>query len=241
MPDFLTFALYAPIASFGAPAVGERRGSLERPARSAILGLIGACLGIDRADETAQTALAAGYGLAIRAEAAGSLLADYHTAQMPPAKRGRRFATRAAELDVEDLSTVLSRRDYRSDTWHLGAIWANEDARWGLVELAAAMAAPVFVPSLGRKACPLGLPLAPALVSAATPVAALAVRAATGPEQTWRGILGIASTKAAIVAMDANQWSEDIPILRTERRRDAPMSRQRWQFGLRDEIVVAAS
>ena len=109
MPEFLTFALYAPIASFGSPAVGERRGSFGRPARSAALGLIGACLGIDRADEAAQQALSAGYGLAIRAESSGSLLPDYHTAQMPPAKRGRRFATRAAELDADDLSTVLSR------------------------------------------------------------------------------------------------------------------------------------
>lgn len=241
MPEFLTFALYAPIASFGSPAVGERRGSFGRPARSAALGLIGACLGIDRADEAAQQALSAGYGLAIRAESSGSLLPDYHTAQMPPAKRGRRFATRAAELDADELSTVLSRRDYRSDAWHLGAVWANADARWPLGALAEAMAQPAFVPSLGRKACPLGLPLAPSVMIAANPVDALAARATTGPERAWRDMLGIPQTKAAIVAMDANQWSDDQPILRIERRRDSPISRQRWQFGLRDEIVVGAS
>jgi CRISPR system Cascade subunit CasD len=241
MPEFLTFALYAPIASFGAPAVGERRGSFDRPARSAILGLIGACLGLDRAGDAAQAALTQGYGLAVRAEAPGVLLADYHTAQMPPARRGRRFATRAAELAVEDLSTVLSRRDYRSDAWHLAALWALEGAHWPLSALAEAMARPAFTPSLGRKSCPLGLPLAPAIGNADTPVAALAVRAETGPERLWRDTLGIAAAGAAIVAMDANDWSAGLATLRTERRRDAPLSRRRWQFALRDEIIVAAS
>lgn len=241
MPDFLTFALYAPIASFGAPAVGERRGSFDRPARSAVLGLVGACLGLDRADEEAQAALAAGYGLAIRAEASGRLLADYHTAQMPPAKRGRHFATRAAELAVDDLSTVLSRRDYRSDAWHLAALWAKAGARWSLAALAEAMNRPVFVPSLGRKCCPLGLPLAAMTIEAESPVLALAARAEAGPEQAWRTALGIAAPAGAVVAMDANDWCAGLPALRTERRRDAPLSRRRWQFGLRDEVVVAAS
>ena len=44
-----------------------------------------------------------------------------------------------------------------------------------------------------------------------------------------------------IVAMDDNPWSVGLPRLRTERRRDAPLSRRRWQFALRDEIIVAAT
>lgn len=242
MPDFLTFALYAPIASFGAPAVGERRGSFERPTRSQVLGLIGACLGLDRADDDGQAALAAGYGLAIRAEAPGRLLPDYHTAQMPPTRRGRRFSTRAAELAADDLATVLSRRDYRSDAWHLAAIWIEDDARWSLAELAAAMRRPVFTLSLGRKSCPLGLPLAPALVEAGDPVAALGMRAADGPERAFRtSLLRSDPPSGVVVAMDENQWSGGHSVLRTEMRRDAPLSRRRWQFALRREIVVAVS
>ena len=45
MPDFLTFALAAPLAAMGEIAVGERRGSWDRPGRSAVLGLIAAVLG----------------------------------------------------------------------------------------------------------------------------------------------------------------------------------------------------
>jgi len=242
MPEFLTFALYAPIASFGAPAVGERRGSFERPTRSQVLGLIGACLGLDRADDEGQAALAAGYGLAIRAEASGRLLPDYHTAQVPPTRRGRRFATRAEELAADDLATVLSRRDYRTDAWHLAALWTEVEARWPLSEIGEAMRRPHFTLSLGRKSCPLGLPLAPSLVVADDPVAALAMRAADGPEQAFQSsLLGMVPRSGMIVAMDDNPWSHHLPRLRIEHRRDAPLSRRRWQFALREETVVAVS
>ncbi len=61
MPRYLTFALVAPLASFGGIAVGERRSGWDRPARSAVLGLIGACLGLEREDDAAKTALAEDY------------------------------------------------------------------------------------------------------------------------------------------------------------------------------------
>ena len=102
-------------------------------------------------------------GLPLLCHAPGRLLADYHTTQVPPTKGKRRFATRAEELAAPDLNTILSRRDYRSGAWHLAALWARVAApRWTLEELAEAMRRPGFVPYLGRKSCPLGLPLAPA-------------------------------------------------------------------------------
>ena len=62
MRDFLLFTLYAPLAALGEVAVGERRVSAARPARSAILGLLAAALGIERRDEAAHAALQEGYG-----------------------------------------------------------------------------------------------------------------------------------------------------------------------------------
>ena len=44
-----------------------------------------------------------------------TMLADYHTAQVPPARRGRVFRTRREELSASDLGTILSRRDYHVD------------------------------------------------------------------------------------------------------------------------------
>jgi CRISPR system Cascade subunit CasD len=189
MPEFLTFALAAPLAAMGEIAVGERRGTWDRPGRSAILGLIGACLGLAREDEAAHAALETGYGLALRQEGLGPMLADYHTAQVPPKQRGRRFATRAEELRVSPLETILSRRDYRSDVLVLAALWSRASSRWSLNEIECALDAPHFTPYFGRKSCPLMLPLKPHRQDAVDPTTALASRAVDGPEperQTFR-------------------------------------------------------
>jgi CRISPR system Cascade subunit CasD len=249
MPSYLTFALVAPLASFGAIAVGERRSGWDRPARSAVLGLVGACLGLERGDDPAQEALAAGYAVALLCHSPGRLLADYHTTQVPSAKRGRSFATRAEELNLpsHELNTVLSRRDYRSGAWHLGAISRRHDtARWTLDELAAAMRQPCFVPYLGRKSCPLGVPLGPLVIDAPDVQTALLERHQTGPEARLptRSGLTLRSTLAdphvaATIVLDADLIEpNDKRHLRTEFRRDQPRSRRRWQFDLREEAVL---
>ena len=73
MPRFLTFALVAPLASFGAIAVGERRSGWDRPSRSAVLGLVGACLGVEREDDAGQEALASSYAIALLCHSPGAL------------------------------------------------------------------------------------------------------------------------------------------------------------------------
>jgi CRISPR system Cascade subunit CasD len=245
MPAFLTFALVAPLASFGGLAVGERRSGWDRPARSAVLGLVGACLGLDREDDAAQATLADSYGLALLCHAPGRLLADYHTVQVPPARRGRRFATRAQELAAPDLATVLTRRDYRAGAWHLAALWPRDAApRWSLSALAAAMQRPGFVPYLGRKSCPLGLPLGPCVAEADDAIAALLVRRADGPEATAPGLTALrtalpAGAGAPIIVLDAADVAPDDPRRqRVELRRDQSRSRRRWQFDLREEAVL---
>ena len=246
MAQYLTFALVAPLASFGALAVGERRSGWDRPARSAVLGLIGACLGVEREDDAAQQALAEEYGLAILCHAPGRLLADYHTAQVPSAQRGRRFATRREELAQRELNTILSRRDYRSGAWNLAALWPRTATpRWPLEALAEAMRAPRFVPYLGRKSCPLGLPLAPEIVEAGDPVAPLLARREAGPERRFglRPVLADAPDHllVALDHADAEKVTTPHTPLRTEFRRDQPRSRRRWQFDLREEAVLAVA
>lgn len=224
------------MASFGAPAVGERRESWSRPGRSAVLGLIGACLGLEREDDAAQAALAADYGLALLCVAAGKPFADFHTAQVPSASRKTRYATRAEELAAPDLNTILSRRDYRTGAWHLAALWARgASPRWPLAELAEAMRAPRFTTYLGRKSCPLGLPLAPMIdETAADAPAALRARFANGPEAGFAARLALAPDPA-IIAMDADGAPPHAQ--RIETRRDQPRLRRAWQFDLRREAI----
>ncbi len=237
MAEFLTFALAAPLAAMGEIAVGERRGSWDRPGRSAVLGLVAGCLGLDREDEDAHAALETGYGIALRVQNVGPLLPDYHTAQVPPARRGRRFATRAEELAAPDLETILSRRDYRADVLVLAALWRRPAAPWPLSEIAGALCRPHYVPYFGRKACPLMLPMAPLLTEAADPIAALVERAERGPEPE-RQLLPL--RPAAVVAMTAaDARGFGLPVRRVEIRRDIVASRRRWQFALRDEAILS--
>jgi CRISPR system Cascade subunit CasD len=202
-----------------------------------VLGLIAACLGLGREDETAHDALENGYGLALRVQHVGHLLPDYHTAQVPPTRRGRRFATRAEELSAPDLETILSRRDYRTDVLALATLWCRPGARWSLSQIEAALRAPHYAPYFGRKSCPLMLPLAPQRIEAANPVAALTDRANSGPEPERRLVRFRSATVVTMTAADAHDF--DLPVQRVEIRRDAVASRHRWQFALREEAILA--
>jgi CRISPR system Cascade subunit CasD len=102
------------------------------------------------------------------------------------------------------------------------------------------------VPYLGRKSCPLGLPLAPRIDDAFDAPAALVERHRSGPEarlpapngRTLRGVLADPSVATTIV-LDADLVRpNDQRHLRTEMRRDEPRSRRRWQFDLREEAVL---
>jgi len=56
----------APLASFGEESGNARRGSADRPTRSALIGLAGAAIGVEREDAEGQRALAASFLTATR-------------------------------------------------------------------------------------------------------------------------------------------------------------------------------
>lgn len=245
MRPFLLFTLYAPLASWGDIAVGESRGSWDRPSRSAVLGLVAAALGVTREDQAAHDALDAGYGFAVRLDAAGAPLADYHTAQTvaeSAVKRVRKergaFSRAALFAAAPDRETILSRRAYRQDAFATAALWARGGARWALGALAAALARPAFVPYAGRKANALGLPLAPEVVEAGTLAAAFAARPlvprglADVPAAVRRA-LAPGAREVAHDPCDADGFASGLDALRRETRRDAGVQRARWQFATR--------
>lgn len=241
MAEILTFALVAPLGAMGSLAVGERRGSWDRPGRSAVLGLVAACLGLERREEARHAALSAGLGLAIRREGGVTpLLSDFHTAQTAPTRRNRVFFTRREELSTDDTQTILSRRDYRADIAFAIALWRRvAPCPWALDALRDALLAPCFVPYVGRKSCPLGLPMAPMVIEAATVRDAFEQRDRMA-EPIERAALGGWGADGTIWA---DQPGQDEPELGldggfVETRRDEPLSRARWQFGLRDEVVA---
>ena len=172
MRDHLTFILAGPFASFGGPAGNTRRPSEALPARSAIIGLLGAALGIERDDRRRQAALGR-YEVALTALRRSSPLRDFHTAHTVPGEVDGRPDSRRDELRRGEFSrhTIVSRRDYRCDVAIAVAVWGGGD--WKLTELAAALHRPVYALSLGRRSCPPAFPLGPRIVMASDPVAAL--------------------------------------------------------------------
>ena len=247
MARFLTLTFAAPLASFGSIAVGERRPSWVRPGKSAALGLVAGALGLDRSEEDAHRALAEEYLFAVRSEdlpvrAPLRLTIDYHTAQSPPQMRDRRFTTRREELAVEDLGTILTRREYRADSCFTLALWPRGDsARWTLDEFQNALRRPVYVPYAGRKACPLMLPMDPRIVEAEDVFEAFVRRdalIAADPRISAFIRRRHLEPHAHTIALDAEARASASPA-QIERRRDALLDRGRWQFGLREEAVIA--
>ena len=234
----LLFTLYAPMASFGEIAVGERRMSWARPGRSAILGLVAAAQGIQRTDEASHRALEEGLYYAVRTDAPGRPLVDYHTAQAPKSRRGRTFATRMDELEADDLNTVLSNREWRTDTCFTVALWRRPNASIDLDQIASALQRPHFALYAGRKSAPLGLPLNPAIVEAATFQTAFDARQPNEEELAVLGSILVDSTAGGELSFDHDAPSAPSGA-RLERRRDGIVSRERWQFSDRLEGVVS--
>ena len=235
--QFLLFTLYAPMGSFGEIAVGERRMSWARPGRSAVFGLVAAALGIERADEAGHRNLETGLYFAVRTDAAGRPFIDYHTAQTPKARKGRSFTTRRKEVMSGDSYTVLSSREWLADPCFTVSLWRRPGGGVDLEEVRVALRRPRFTLYLGRKSAPLGLPLNPVIVEAQTFVDAFAARQRSDAEQDVLERTRSGQATELIVAFD--QDAPGAPAdARLERRRDAIVSRQRWQFADRLEGVA---
>lgn len=233
---FLVFQLRAPLASWGDPAVGEYRGSHGYPGESALVGLLGAALGLRREDEAAHAALSRGYGFAVGVQTTGKLLRDYHTAQVPGrvSLKGRPHATRRDELRIpkNELNTILSTRDYRQDAAYLVAVQPCVDAPYLLDELASALKTPRYVLYLGRKSCPVAAPLFPWIVDAGSASDALnAYR-----EQLGRLCCG------EVAGIGQLAWSDKVdsgvPADLSVPRKDRLVRRSAWQFGDRAEHIA---
>jgi CRISPR system Cascade subunit CasD len=228
---FLVFQLQAALASWGDVAVGEFRGSRNQPGASALVGLLGAALGVRRDDEAAHAALRDGYRFAVGTVSSGQLLRDYHTAQVPgrTSLKGRPHRTRRDELSMprHELNTILSTRDYRQNAAWAVAVQVLPGAPHSLQELAAALRAPRFVLYLGRKCCPPAAPLAPQVSPADSAHAAISA------------YLAAASPPAALHSL---AWGDGMPAgvaaHLSAPRKDRLIRREGWQFGDRTEHVA---
>ena len=156
------------MGSMGEISVGERRSSWSRPGKSAILGMVAAALGYDRSDEEKHQGLETGLFYAVRVDSMGRSFSDWHTAQTPQARSGAVYRTRKEELEDSDgtVHTVLSHREWRTDTFYTVALWQRHDSNLDLDKIRDALRKPVYSLYLGRKSAPIGLPMNPVVVEA---------------------------------------------------------------------------
>ena len=232
MAQYLTFQLYGPLQAYGTVAVGEIRPSGTMPTRSAVLGILAAALGIRREEESRLSELRDGYGVAVREEAPGKVLLDYHTIQTPGARGKRQLHCRRDELLLTEPNTILSRREYLMDALFTTCLWQTSDtAPYSLEELAQALKSPRWALWLGRKSCPPALPFAPRITNHATPQEAVA-----DYPVDKRVSAKLRSSDAMRMLLDA-----DGPHTDTETTmRDVPMHHGRRQFAERKvrELLV---
>lgn len=235
MKDYLIFRLYGSMASWGDIAVGSYRPTFDHPSKSAIFGLLAAALGIRRDEEEKQLELISSYNYGVLINSSGTLLRDYHTSQVPPSGKGRNkkeFSTRKDELAVSknELNTILSTRDYYCDGLYTVILSSRTDnPPYSLEMLGRSLKEPSFSMYLGRKSCPLALPLDPLLISATDMIEAL--KNTEFKDEVF--IRKLIDDGACRLYWDDSE--ENIPYQHTVSRRDGLLSRKRWQFSDRRE------
>ena len=237
MTPFLRFTLYAPLASWGESAVGEIRGSWDRPSRSAMLGLLAAALGIKRDDDTNHDRLDMSVGVAVRLLAVGEPLIDYHTTQNPKESvvRKRAPATRREALAMGEPTTALSRRWLRQDALALVALWLRSGATFTLSELEGALRRPAFTLYAGRKANALGLPVAPTLVQGRS--LADALRGTPSLPSDFDRLRPRGGWSREVSHDGCDGFDTGLTGEHSVVRRDAAPVRSRWQFSDRTVYV----
>ncbi|MCY3757483.1 MAG: type I-E CRISPR-associated protein Cas5/CasD [Acidobacteria bacterium] len=220
MAEFVIFTLAAPMGAFADLAGHERRHSGTWPARSALLGLVGAALGVRR-DETARQQSLWRWRTAVSVLSRGVAYRDFHTVQTVPTARIKRPATRRDALEALESkdNPVITWRDYRSDCAFGVALWGGEDPE----EVRNALIRPHFTLYLGRKSCPLSAPAAPKVIQAANPVEALA-RVHLPPF-----LEDLLDPKSPLMVVS----EQPIDGGRREIRWDQPLDRVSWHFGPR--------
>jgi CRISPR system Cascade subunit CasD len=256
MKNYLIFRLHGTLASWGDIAVGDIRPSYRYPSKSAVIGLLAAALGCKRNENEKQAELAK-LVFSVRIDALGAPIEDYHTVQTPHREtinKYKRIPTRLDEIEAikfrvktenskkarKQAGAIQSRRTYYCDSIYTVALCENDYNRtkWQFLDLASIhglipfLREPKFVLYLGRKSCPLGLPLEPQVI--------LAKNCRSAFQQAkfnFSDELKLMLKRAAILKYYTQEELETAQMKLT--RRDQPVNRTTWQFAERDEYYFS--
>jgi len=184
------------------------------PTRSGLLGLLGACLGIERDDTLMQEQLAASVTFTVRADQSVLRVGT----EKPTPKRAMKLPDFHTVMDARKVDgsprefPIVSRREYLFDAAFTVAVGIQPGATFTLAQFAEALRRPCYTPILGRRACPIARPLLDNKLEAVDAKTALAnVLPASG-----------------LVYAEA-----DLPSDQPLRIRDVPMHSRKRQFASR--------
>lgn len=179
MPEFLILKCQGAMQAWGGHTYEDYRPSLIFPTRSAVVGMLGACLGLRREFPEKLKQLNDSFELTVLAHSRkveqrhlkdkldrNSLhmhkMTDFHTV----------LDARRADGKMRE-EAIVSKREYLCDAEFTLALGFNENAEYGLSEVIQAINKPVYTPYLGRRSCPLHHPLFEKVVTAGTAQEAL--------------------------------------------------------------------
>lgn len=160
----LLLTLKGTLRSWGNISVGDDRSTGRYPTASAILGLTGACMGVDEHNQEQVKAWNKGfyvctlsaisykhkYRSGYNSKHYPAIFSDYHTVKNSINMNGD-----------QRKETIVSHRDYLTDALDVAAIIpAHKEANKWLEQLAFAIQQPCFTPYLGRRSNPFSRPLA---------------------------------------------------------------------------------
>lgn len=151
----LLLHLEAPLQSYGAEAVDNRRPIRDMPGASMIVGLLGNALGYRRTDTEALRSLQERVTYAARLDRPGERVKDFHTAKLQ--KRDVMWTSsgvqeRGGGIDTYD-DPLLRYLDYWSDRLCLVALTLKDGAGPTLDDLGQALRYPKRPLHIGRKCC----------------------------------------------------------------------------------------
>lgn len=213
MARFLILRLDGPMQAWGTHTFEDFRPSNLYPTRSGLLGVLAACLGIERSDHATQAALAASVEFSVRVDTTVERLGR----KQPAIKSGMKLPDFHTVMDARKVDgkvnkfPVVSRREYLFDAAFTVAVGTKSNAPFTLDTIAVALRRPLYTPTLGRRACPTTRPIFDGELEAADGVAAL--RASRG--------------SGALI------YSESLESGQPLRLRDVPLHGSKRQFGTR--------
>lgn len=175
MPEFLILRLDGPMQAWGTHTFEDFRPSNLLPTRSGLLGLLGACLGLERGDLTGQAQLAASVEFTVRVDTQLSRSGGGR----PVAKPGIKLPDFHTVMDARKVDgsvnkfPVVSRREYLFDAAFTIIVGSKPNAPVSLEHIAEALRRPCYTPTLGRRSCPPTRPLLEGQVEAVNALTAL--------------------------------------------------------------------